>query len=67
MTKPTTEQYSIIANKLLAKGVTADQAYELLAKSNFVVSLESVKYTVYASRVIAIMHELSEQPEALEL
>lgn len=68
MNKLNKAQYEAIATKLLAKGITAETAYETLEKSNFKVKFEGEVYSVYASRIIAIMHSLDEnEAEALDL
>ena len=66
MDKLSNAQYETIATKLLAKGYTAETVYEALEKTNFKIKLEGVVYSIYASRVIAIMHSLEEE-EALDL
>lgn len=66
MDKLSKAQYETIATKLLAKGYTAETVYEALEATNFKIKLEGVVYSVYASRVKAIMHSL-EEVEALDL
>lgn len=66
MDKLSKAQYETIATKLQEKGYTADTVYEALEKTNFKIKLEGVVYSIYASRVIAIMHSRSEE-EALDL
>ena len=66
MDKLSKAQYETIATKLLEKGYTAETVYEALEKTNFKIKLEGTVYSVYASRVIAIMHSL-EEVEALDL
>jgi hypothetical protein len=66
MDKLSKAQYETIATKLLSKGYTAETVYEALEKTNFKIKLEGVVYSIYASRVIAIMHSL-EEVEALDL
>ena len=66
MDKLSNAQYETIATKLLEKGYTAETVYEALEKTNFKVKLEGTVYSVYASRVKAIMHSLTEV-EALDL
>ena len=66
MDKLSKAQYELITTKLLSKGYTAETVYEALEKTNFKVKLEGVVYSIYASRVIAIMHSLEEE-EALDL
>lgn len=61
-------QYEEVASKLLSKGYTAETVYEALEKANFQIKLDGEIYSVYASRVIAIMHEATEIDErALDL
>lgn len=60
MDKLSKAQYEAIAIKLLAKGYTAETVYEALEASNFKIKLEGEVYSVYASRIIAIMHSLEE-------
>ena len=60
-------QYETIATKLTEKGYTAETVYEALEKTNFKIKLEGVVYSIYTSRVIAIMHSSSEEVEALDL
>ena len=66
MDKLSKAQYETIATKLSEKGYTAETVYEALEKTNFKIKLEGVVYSIYASRVIAIMHSKSEE-EALDL
>jgi len=66
MDKLSKAQYETITTKLLEKGYTAETVYEALEKTNFKIKLEGVVYSIYASRVIAIMHSISEE-EALDL
>lgn len=65
----TKAQYETVAQKLLSKGFTAETVYEALKTANFKVKLEGVEYSIYASRVIAIMHSNEESGEstAIEL
>ena len=68
MNKLSKAQYEAIATKLLAKGYTVETIYETLEKSNFKIKHEGEVYSVYASRIIAIMHSLNESTaEALDL
>ena len=61
-------QYEEVTLKLLSKGYTVDTVYEALKSANFQVKLEGEVYSIYASRVIAIMHNASEaNEEALDL
>ena len=66
MDKLSKAQYETIATKLMSKGYTAETIYEALEKSNFKIKHEGEIYSIYASRVIAIMHSRSEV-EALDL
>lgn len=66
MDKLSKAQYETIATKLSEKGYTAETVYEALEKTNFKIKLEGVVYSIYASRVIAILHSRSEE-EALDL
>ena len=66
MDKLSKAQYETIATKLQEKGYTAETVYEALEKTNFKIKLEGTVYSIYASRVIAIMHSLEEE-EALDL
>jgi hypothetical protein len=57
----TTIPYETIAERLIANGITTDSAYEILAQANFSVTVDGQLYTgIFASRVIAIMHQLKE-------
>ena len=68
MDKLSKAQYETIATKLQEKGYTAETVYEALEKTNFKIKLEGTVYSIYASRVIAIMHNASEaNEEALDL
>ena len=68
MDKLSKAQYETIATKLSEKGYTAETVYETLEKTNFKVKFEGEVYSVYASRIIAIMHSLEENSaEALDL
>ena len=68
MDKLSKAQYETIATKLLEKGYTAETVYEALEKTNFKIKPEGAVYSIYASRVIAIMHSLEENSaEALDL
>lgn len=66
MDKLSKAQYETIATKLQEKGYTAETVYEALEKTNFKIKLEGVVYSIYASRVIAIMHSRNEE-EAIDL
>ena len=66
MDKLSKAQYETITTKLVEKGYTAETVYEALENTNFKIKLEGVVYSIYASRVIAIMHSRSEE-EALDL
>ena len=59
-------QYELVVDKLLSKGYTAETVYEALKSANFKVKLEGITYSIYASRVIAIMHSRNEE-EAIDL
>ena len=68
MDKLSKAQYETIATKLLSKGYTAETVYEALEKANFKIKHEGKIYSIYASRVIAIMYNLEENSaEALDL
>ena len=68
MDKLSKAQYETIATKLSEKGYTAETVYEALEKANFKIKHEGEIYSIYASRVIAIMHSLEESTEeALDL
>lgn len=68
MDKLSKAQYELITTKLLSKGYTAETVYEALEKTNFKIKLEGTVYSIYASRVIAIMHSRSSnEEEALDL
>ena len=63
-------QYEEVTLKLLSKGYTAETVYDALKSANFQVKLEGEVYSIYAARVIAIMHnasEANEEEEALDL
>lgn len=61
-------QYESVATKLLSKGYTAETVYDALKSANFQVKLEGEVYSIYASRVIAIMHSgVTAKEEALDL
>ena len=63
MDKLSKAQYEAIATKLLAKGYTVETIYEALEQANFKIKHEGEIYSIYASRVIAIMHSLKENTE----
>ena len=68
MDKLSKAQYETIATKLSEKGYTAETVYEALEKTNFKIKLEGIVYSIYASRVIAIMRSrTSNEEEALDL
>ena len=68
MDKLSKAQYETIATKLLKKGYTAETVDEAVEKANFKIKHEGTVYSIYASRVIAIMHSLEESTEeALDL
>ena len=61
-------QYEEVTLKLLSRGYTVDTVYDALKKANFHVSWEGEVYSIYASRVIAIMHSgVTANEEALDL
>ena len=62
-------QYEEVTLKLLSKGYTVDTVYEALKSANFQIKLEGEVYSIYASRVIAIMHSgvTAGKEEALDL
>ena len=61
-------QYEEVTLKLLSKGYTAETVYDALKSANFQVKLEGEVYSIYASRVIAIMHSgVTANEEALDL
>ena len=61
-------QYEEVASKLLKKGYTVTTIYDALKSANFQLKHEGEIYSVYASRIIAIMHSASEaNEEALDL
>ena len=62
-------QYEEVTLKLLSKGYTVDTVYEALKSANFQIKLEGEVYSIYASRVIAIMHSgiTAVKEEALDL
>ena len=61
-------QYEEVTLKLLSKGYTAENVYKALEKANFQVCWEGEVYSIYASRVIAIMHSgVTANEEALDL
>lgn len=70
----TTSDYKVIANRLLAKGfsVSTDETtaklFNTLKDAGFCVIIDGVEYEgVFASRVIAVMHDMSEKSKPLEL
>lgn len=61
-------QYEEVTSKLLKKGYTVNTIYDALKSANFQLKHEGEIYSVYASRIIAIMHSASEaNEEALDL
>ena len=62
-------QYEEVTLKLLSKGYTAETVYDALKSANFQVKLEGEVYSIYAARVIAIMHSgvTAKEEEALDL
>lgn len=69
----TTAEYEVIAAALTAKGFTPGEdskkpVFPALKKAGFKVKVEGKLYTgIFASRVIALMHEAEEDGAALEL
>jgi hypothetical protein len=57
MTRLNRDQYQTVADKLIAKGLEPKAAYTLLEDHDFIIELEGVQYSVYASRIMAIMHQ----------
>jgi len=66
MNKLTKDDYVSICEALRAKGYSVEtkreqsKLFKDLEKSNFQVRLKGKTYQVYASRIIAMMHETSE-------
>ena len=60
-TKPTAKQYAKIVAKLLKAQFTVDTVYDALEAAGFEVELKGKTYSIYASRVIAMMHEAKEK------
>lgn len=73
MSKLSSDDYATIAAAFTAKGFTPEEGskkpvFPALKKAGFKVKVEGKTYTnVYASRVIALMHEAQEDGDALEL
>ena len=67
MAKLTDEEYNEIATKLQAKGYTTDTVYKALEAAGFKVKVNGQTKSVYASRVIAIMHDSKDSGNAIEL
>ena len=71
--KPTAKQYKKLAKALVAKGYSVTDkkerktTFKALEKANFKLKLKDKTYDVYASRIMAIMHEASDDSDALEL
>ena len=66
--KITAKQYKKIAKLMLKKGYTPETAYPALEAAKFTVTVKGETLTgIYASRVIALMHEQSGGGKALEL
>jgi hypothetical protein len=64
----TSQDYKLVVTRLIAKGYTAETAYPALEACGFTVEIEGVTYEgIYASRVIAMMHEQVTKPKALVL
>lgn len=73
MSKLSADDYAIIAAALTAKGYTPEEesvkpVFPALKAAGFKVKIEGKIYTnVFASRVIALMHEAQEEGDVLEL
>ena len=65
--KPTAKQYAKIAKALTKAGYTPTTVFDILKSSNFNVTLKDKTYNVYASRVIALMHNDTDSSTALKL
>lgn len=66
--KITDKQYKKIAKLMLKKGFTPETAFEALKSAGFKVNLKGETLSgIYASRVIAIMHEHGSDDKVLEL
>ena len=64
MKATTNDHYNTITDALLAKGFTTATAYQALESAGFQVTIAGQLYTgIYASRVIAKMHERAEKPQ----
>lgn len=63
----TNKDYEKIADKLLRKGFTVETVYDALEKANFRLKYEGEVYSVYASRILAIMHSWEDQQEVIDL
>lgn len=61
----TTEQYKLVTAALSEAGYTVDTVYQALKDAGFSVQIKDDVYEgIYASRVLAIMH--NPQPQAAE-
>ena len=72
--KPTEEQYGIIVEKLCKAGFSVktekkqSKLFTALESSGFVVELDGVEYSVYAAKIIAMMHKgCAKKGKALKL
>lgn len=65
MKATTNDHYNIITDALISKGFNPTTAYQALEGAGFQVQINGVLYTgIYASRVIAKMHERTEKPQS---
>lgn len=73
MARLTKADYELIASRMVEKGFKPDEVFPLLEKAGFSVKIDKKTYRgVYAARVIAVMHSMSdeggdEKSQALEL
>ena len=71
--QPTAEIYEQIVQRLISKGYSiktkASKAklYKALEAADFKVKLDGVEYTVYASRILALMYDFLNDSKAIEL
>jgi len=65
--KPTAKQYAKIAKALIKSGLTVDTAFDALKQANFKVTLKDKTYNVFASHVLALMHNDKDKSKALQL
>jgi hypothetical protein len=66
--KLTKKDYNKIVKALTKAGYKAEDVYPALEQSGFAVSIKGKVYEgIYASRVIAMMHQQQEKAIALEL